>query len=171
MINVILFYRIERWFYLHHLKFLAKVIQLWIFWFYNTKLSGTVSIGKKTFFACGGISCSVHDNAVIGDNCRLGIHFVLVGQSPYKNVAKIGNNVWIGPNVVIQGPVVIEDGVVIAPGSIVNKSVPQNAIIAGTPAKVIGFTTELQYDIMKNESYKEGYRPFLTDNRDTINLK
>ena len=165
MINAIFFYRIERWLFLHHLGFLAKIIQVWIFLFYNTKLSGKPSIGKKTFFVCGGMSCCIHDNAIIGDNCRLGLHFVIVGQGPYKNVAKIGNNVFIGPNVVVQGPVVIEDGVIIAPGSIVNKSIPKNAIVAGTPAKIIGFTTDLQYDIMKNESFKEGYRPFMTDNR------
>lgn len=165
MINAVFFYRLERWCYMHHLKFLAKMIQLWIFGFYNTKLSGKVSIGKNTLFICGGISCCIHDDAVIGDNCRLGIHLVIVGQGPYKNVAKIGNNVWIGPNVAIQGPVIIEDGVVIAPGSVVNKSVPKNAIVAGVPAKIIGYTTELHYNIMKNECYKAGNLPFLTDNR------
>lgn len=162
MLNAIFFYRIERWCYLHHLNFIAKIIQLWIFLLYNTKVSGKVSIGKKTFFVCGGMSCCIHDNAVIGDNCRLGIHLVIVGQGPYKNVAKIGNNVWIGPNVIIQGPVIIEDGAIIAPGSVVNKSIPSNAIVVGTPAKIIGFTTELQYDVMKNEGYNTNYKPFLS---------
>ena len=83
----------------------------------------------------------------------------------YKNVAKIGNNVWIGPNVTIQGPVIIEDGVVIAPGSVVNKSVPANAIVAGVPAKIIGFTTDLNYNIMDNEATKGGYFPFMEDKR------
>lgn len=161
MINAIFFYRIERWCYLHHLEFIAKVIQFWIFWFYNTRLAGSVSIGKGTFFVCGGMSCSLHDNTIIGEYCRLGVHLAVVGQGPYKNVAKIGNGVWIGPNVVIQGAVIVEDGVVIAPGSVVNKSVPKNAIVAGVPAKIIGYTTGLQYDMMKNESYKEGYRSFL----------
>ena len=165
MLNAIFFYRIERWCYLHHLKFIAKIIQLWIFWFYNTKVSGSTSIGRKTYFICKGISCCIHDDAVIGDSCRLGIHLVIVGQGPYKDVAKIGNNVWIGPNVTIQGPVIIEDGVVIAPGSVVNKSVPKNAIIAGVPAKIIGFTNELEYDLMKNECYKEDYMPYLKDKR------
>ena len=93
------------------------------------------------------------------------MHAIIVGQGPYKNVAKIGNNVWIGPNVTIQGPVIIEDGVIIAPGSVVNKSVPLNAIVAGVPAKIIGYTTELEYDIMKNECYKEEHLPYLKDKR------
>lgn len=167
MINAIFFYRIERWFFLHHLKFLSKIIQLWIFVFYNTNVSGNVVIGEKTFFLHGGMSCFIHEDTVIGENCRIGMHAIIVGQGPYKNVAKIGNNVWIGPNVTIQGPVIVEDGAVIAPGSLVNKSVPKNAIVAGVPAKIIGFTTELQYDLMKNECFKEGHLPFLTDKRET----
>lgn len=163
MINAIFFYRFERWCYIHHLKLFAKLIQLWIYLVYNTNVSGKVEIGRKTIFVHGGMSCFIHENAIIGNNCRLGMHLMIVGQGPYKYVAKIGNNVWIGPNVVIQGPVIIEDGVVIAPGSVVNKSVPKDAIVAGTPATIIGFTTDLDYDILKNECYKEGYKPFLKE--------
>lgn len=163
--NAIKYYRIMRWLYCHDMKFFSKIIQWMILRLYNCAISGKVSIGKGTYFIRGGISVVLHDDAVIGDYCRLGIHLVVAGQGPYKNVARIGNNVWIGPNVTIQGPVIIEDGAVIAPNSVVNKSVPKNAIVAGVPAKIIGFTTELEYDIMKNECYKEGTIPFLEDRR------
>ena len=91
------------------------------------------------------------------------MHVVIVGQTPYKEVPKIGNNVWIGPNAIIQGPVIIEDGVIIAAGSLVNKSVPKNAIVAGVPARIIGNTKDLQYDILEQKSGVEGYRPFLKE--------
>ena len=151
--------------YVHHVPVLPKLIQLLIFLFYNTKVSARAQIGKGSYFICKGVSCVIHDGTVIGEMCRLGIHLTVVGQGPYKDVAHVGNNVWIGPNVTLQGPIIIEDGVVIAPGSVVNKSVPSNAIIAGAPAKIIGFTTELDYDIMANECYKEGYRPYMVDKR------
>lgn len=165
MINAIVFYRMERWLYLHHVPFLPKLIQLLIFLLYNSRITPKAKIGKGSFFVCKGISCSLHDKTEIGENNRLGIHLVIVGQGPYYHGCKIGNNCWIGPNVTIQGPVIIEDGVVIAPGSVVNKSVPANAIVAGVPAKIIGFTTELDYDIMAGEDSDMSYKPFLEDKR------
>lgn len=165
MINLIKWYRIMRWLYCHRLVFLSRIIQWIVFWFYNSAVSGRVTIGKGTFFIKGGVSVVLHDNAIIGENCRIGIHAIIVGQGPYKNAAKIGNNVWIGPNVIIQGPVIVEDGAILAPGSVVNKSVPANAIVAGVPAKIISYTTELNYKIMDNEATKDGYLPFLEDKR------
>ena len=52
---------------------------------------------------------------------------------------KIGDNVWIGINVTIIGPVCIGDNVVIGAGSVVLKDIPDNAIAAGVPAKVIRY--------------------------------
>lgn len=53
-----------------------------------------------------------------------------------KGVA-IGDNCWIGGGVTILDGVIIGSGCVIAAGSVVNKSVPENSIAAGIPAKVI----------------------------------
>lgn len=51
----------------------------------------------------------------------------------------IGDNVNIGPNVVIIGPITIGNNVIIGAGSVVVKDVPDNAIVAGNPAKVLKF--------------------------------
>ena len=51
----------------------------------------------------------------------------------------IGNDVWIGTRAIILRGVVIGDGAVIGAGSIVTKSVPDYAIVAGVPAKVLGY--------------------------------
>lgn len=51
----------------------------------------------------------------------------------------IGDDVWIGANVLIMGNVQISDHSVIAAGSVVTKSVPPWAIVAGNPAQVIGY--------------------------------
>lgn len=50
---------------------------------------------------------------------------------------KIGNNVWIGGRVIILKGVEIGDNVVIGAGSVVTRDVPDYAIVAGNPAKVI----------------------------------
>ncbi|MBN2520484.1 MAG: CatB-related O-acetyltransferase [Bacteroidales bacterium] len=57
-------------------------------------------------------------------------------------VVDIGNDVWIGNNVIIMDGIKIGDGAIIATGSIVTSNVPEYAIIAGVPAKIIKYRFE-----------------------------
>lgn len=55
----------------------------------------------------------------------------------------IGNDVWIGARVTILGNVKeIGNGVIIGAGSVVTKPVPDYAIVAGNPARVIRYRVE-----------------------------
>ncbi|WP_049788945.1 acyltransferase [Photobacterium profundum] len=49
----------------------------------------------------------------------------------------IGSNVFLGVNVIILPNVIIGDNVVVGAGSIVTKSIPDNSIVVGNPAKII----------------------------------
>ena len=51
----------------------------------------------------------------------------------------IGNDVWIGAKVVILTGVQIGDGAVVGAASVVRNDVPPYAIVAGVPAKIVGF--------------------------------
>lgn len=51
----------------------------------------------------------------------------------------IGNDVWIGTNASILSGVTIGNGVVIGAGSVVTKDVPNYAIVAGSPARIIKY--------------------------------
>lgn len=51
----------------------------------------------------------------------------------------IGNDVWIGTRVIVLPGVRIGDKAVIGAGSVVTKSVPAGAIVAGNPAHVIRY--------------------------------
>lgn len=51
----------------------------------------------------------------------------------------IGNDVWIGDRVVILPGVHIGNGCIIGAGAVVTKDIPDNAIAAGVPARVIRF--------------------------------
>lgn len=165
MFNLISIYRIQRWFYRHRIPVIPKLIQLLIFLIYNSKITGDSIIGKGSYFVCKGISVVLIPGTKIGNNCVLGLRFSTVRKFPYKDVPQIGNNVWCGPNCVIAGPVIIEDDVIIAGNSFVDKSVPKGAIVAGSPAKIIGWRKNLSYDIEQNPKYKEGTMPFLQDNK------
>jgi len=57
----------------------------------------------------------------------------LISSSPVS----IGDRVWIGENVCILKGVTIGSGVVIGANSVVTRSVPDDTIIAGAPARVI----------------------------------
>lgn len=54
----------------------------------------------------------------------------------------IENDVWIGTHCVILGGVTVHNGAVIAANAVVLKDVPPYSIVAGTPAKVIGYRFE-----------------------------
>lgn len=162
MPNAIIIYRIANWFYVHKIPFIPILLQGLIFLIYNSKIPYKNIIGKNTSFTCKGIGVVLIDGLIIGDNCRIGIHNIFVGKSPYKEVPRIGNNVWIGPGSIIVGPVIIKDNVIIAPNAVVTKSVPEGAIVGGIPAKIIGWVKDLDYDIMKNESWKNGYMDYLS---------
>jgi acetyltransferase-like isoleucine patch superfamily enzyme len=49
----------------------------------------------------------------------------------------IGSNVWVGAKATILDGVTIGDGAVIGAHSLVREDVPENTIVAGTPAKII----------------------------------
>lgn len=51
---------------------------------------------------------------------------------------KIGDYVFIGPRAIILPNVKIGNGAVVAAGAVVTKDVPDQAIVGGVPAKIIG---------------------------------
>lgn len=50
----------------------------------------------------------------------------------------VGDDCWLGSNSVILPGVTLAKGTVVGANAVVNKDFPQNSIVAGTPAQVIG---------------------------------
>jgi acetyltransferase-like isoleucine patch superfamily enzyme len=71
-------------------------------------------------------------------------HIIADKQRPYNQQGNshrpiaIHNNVWLGAKSTILQGVTIETGAVVGANSVVNRSVPAGAIVAGTPARPIG---------------------------------
>lgn len=113
---------------------------------FYTDCGVNIAVGKNVFInAC----CKFQDQGgiEIGDNCLIG-HAVTIATlnhdfkpenrlSMYAKKVKIGNSVWIGSNSTILAGITIGDNAIIGAGSIVTKDVPNNAIVAGNPAKFI----------------------------------
>jgi serine acetyltransferase len=74
----------------------------------------------------------------IGRNCIVR-HLTTIGNKGENNNDKptILNNVDIGASVIIIGNIVIGNNVIIGAGAVVTKTVPDNCIVAGNPAKII----------------------------------
>jgi acetyltransferase-like isoleucine patch superfamily enzyme len=84
-----------------------------------------------------GRDCTVSWDVQILDN---DFHAITVDGEARPAVApvRIGDRVWIGTSALVLKGVTIGDGAVVAAGAVVTRDVPAGAIVAGTPAKVVG---------------------------------
>lgn len=156
-----LLHRISYCLYKYHLKFLCIFLEFFIFLIYNSRIPSNVELGKGTFFAYRGMSVLLVKGTKFGKSCCIGPRVTTGRKFPFKNVPTFGDNVWIGPNSVIIGPVKVGDNVIILPNSFLDKSVPDFAIIAGNPAKIIGDSRNLGFNIFSNPQNVDGYAPFI----------
>lgn len=58
-------------------------------------------------------------------------------------VPTIGQNVDFGANVCCFGDITIGNNVIVGAGSVVTKSIPDNAVVAGNPARIIKYRKDL----------------------------
>lgn len=162
--NALSIYRMARWCYIHKIPLMPRVFQFLNTWLFSVKIPAYMHIGNGTKFAGGGMCLNINAES-IGNNCVIGTMCVMMRSFPWKGLPKIGNNVYISHGVKFVGPVIVEDGAMIAANCVVTKSVPKNAIVAGVPGKIIGYTTDLGYSPFENPQYKEGHLPYLEDKR------
>jgi len=53
--------------------------------------------------------------------------------------SRIGNDVWLGQNVIITNGAHIGNGVIAAAGAVITKDVPDYAVVAGVPARIMRY--------------------------------
>ena len=102
---------------------------------------GVIRTGK--FCSIGGcLNFMVNGNHRIGGFTTYPLHILGCPTNTHptgKSLPTIGNDVWIGMWVTIYSGVDIGDGAVIAGNSVVTKSVPPYAVVAGNPARVVKY--------------------------------
>ena len=100
-------------------------------------------VGAGTMIDMGAV---LGGRATVGKHCHIGAGTVLAGviEPPSASPVVIEDNVLIGANAVILEGVRVGAGAIVAAGAIVTQDVPAGAVVAGTPAKVIKQTSEVQ---------------------------
>jgi acetyltransferase-like isoleucine patch superfamily enzyme len=111
----------------------------------------SIIIGNKVFIGSG-CEFNIRKKISIGNNCLIasGCHFVDHNHNTYRHDSPLSSSpdiekeiilkesVWIGANVIVLMGVEIGNHAIVGAGSVVIKSIPNNEIWAGVPAKKIG---------------------------------
>jgi len=125
----------------------------WAWVGHGTKLrvhEGLVSIGAKTVL---GQECTISafQHVSIGRECILADRVMLIDfdhgvtevdrpirlQGIYKRDVRVGHNVWIGYGACVLRGVTVGDNCIVGTNSVLTREVPENAVVAGVPARVI----------------------------------
>jgi serine O-acetyltransferase len=116
------------------------------FLWHHYSIKYSIHIHPKTKIGYGlylgyGENITITEFAAIGNNVNIN-HGATIGRTNRgnnKGAPTIGDCVWIGTNAVVVGNISIGNNVLIAPLSHVNFDVPENAVVAGNPAKIISY--------------------------------
>ena len=128
---------------------------------------GKVEIGNNVYIGADVIinmGITIGNNVAISAGVRLITHsaaHVIFDKEDNTNEyicrhgkVEIGNNVYIGADVIINMGITIGNNVIIAAGAIVTHDIPDNSVVAGVPAKIIGTYTDTK---KKHKEYSKKY--------------
>jgi acetyltransferase-like isoleucine patch superfamily enzyme len=111
-------------------------------------LGDGVHVGERSCLWAGNTSGRIvlGDKALLGpevyitaSNYGLAWGTPIMDQPTSEADVVIGDDVWLGVRATVVAGVRIGDGAVVAAGAVVTRDVPSGAIVAGVPAKVIGY--------------------------------
>ena len=93
-------------------------------------------VGRRTMIDMGAV---LGGRATVGDDCHIGAGAVLAGvvEPASATPVMVEDGVLVGANAVVIEGVRIGAGAVVAAGAVVTEDVPPNAVVAGTPARVV----------------------------------
>jgi acetyltransferase-like isoleucine patch superfamily enzyme len=109
------------------------------------RIEDNVQVGQGCIIACGDAEIRIGHHTAMGAyiSVRNAEHGMAAGtyvqdQPMTAKPINIGAGVYVGDRCSILGGVTIGDGAVVGANSVVLDDVPENAVVAGSPARVVG---------------------------------
>ena len=112
------------------------------------RIGDNTYIGPRSYIGAGGA-------IIIGKKCQIGANVSFIAESHHykdgeeifnqqtsRKGIKIGDDCWIGNNVVVLDGVSIGSGCVVGASAVVTKSLPDNSVAVGVPARIISKRVE-----------------------------
>lgn len=153
-----------------------------------------ITVGNATYGEINLLATKADNRLVIGNYCSIArkVMFILhsehdtekISTFPFKAylykqndaISKgdiiVKDDVWIGYNSIIMSGVTIGQGAVIGAGSIVTHDIPEYAIAAGVPARIIKYRFPKQIILKLNKiDYSKMDEKFIINHIDLFNSK
>jgi serine O-acetyltransferase len=137
-VHAIIYHRFAHFLYLHHLRFLARMVSQWSRHFTGIEIHPGATIGRRLVIDHG-MGTVIGETAIIGDDCLLyqGVTLGGTGKDKGKRHPTLGNNVMVGSGAKVLGPFTVGDNSRIAANAVVLTEVPPDSTAVGIPAKIV----------------------------------
>jgi serine O-acetyltransferase len=125
---------------------LARVVKHHLSLKYGISIPTSTRIGEGFYIGhFGGIV--VNGDCRIGRDCNISQDVTLgrANRGPRRGAPVIGDRVYIGPGAKLVGAVRVGSNVAIGANAVVTTDIPDNAVVAGVPARVISYGGSVGY--------------------------
>lgn len=134
----------------HHCRH-SKIFSI-LFKLISRIISNRYNVYIDSYANIGSGLCLSHCFSIIIPPCTIGDNVTIMQQVTIgssrggrrSGYPVIGNNVFIGAGAKIIGKVLIGNNVVVGANAVVTKDIPDNSVVAGVPARIIGHDGEEQ---------------------------
>ena len=148
-VKAIFFHKIANFFAIAKFDLIARIISQFSRFLTGIEIHPKAKIGKNLFIDHGmgvviGETSEIGDNVTIYHNVTLGGIAPSINSNNQRNTKRhptLEDNVVVGSGAQILGPIIIKKNSLIGANAVVTKDVPENSVMIGIPAKVIGTTS------------------------------
>jgi serine O-acetyltransferase len=136
-LHCVALYRASRWFHLHRMTAVSLLVNYISSALTGAQISHRARIGKAlVVYHPHGLV--VGADAVLGDHCVL-VHGVVIGQLYGDgDRPEIGERLYAAAGAKLLGRIRIGNNVKVGPNAVVTRSLADNVVVAGNPARTVG---------------------------------
>ena len=148
-VKAIFFHKIANFFAIAKFDLIARIISQFSRFLTGIEIHPKAKIGINLFIDHGmgvviGETSEIGNNVTIYHNVTLGGIAPSINSNDQRNTKRhptLEDNVVVGSGAQILGPIIIKKNSLIGANAVVTKDVPENSVMIGIPAKVIGTTS------------------------------